>query len=80
MNLPALRAAERRMASRIAKRSAGQDERVPSGRLTGRDPHWGVGGRARPARASVGVEASHPRRERGTGAPSVAVSVFREDL
>jgi len=69
---------ERRMASRIAKRSAGRDERVTSGRLIWRGPHWGVGGRARHVRASVGVEASHLRRKRGTGAPSAGVSVFLE--
>ena len=50
---------ERRLASRVAVGSAGRDERASAGRLPSRCPLWGMGGRARPARASVGVQASH---------------------
>jgi hypothetical protein len=71
---------ERRMASRVAARSAGRAERVIAGWLSTRDPLWGMGGHARRGRASSGVQASHHRGERGRRAPGAAVTELREAL
>ncbi len=59
---------ERRMASRVAARSAVRGEHVGEGWLLSRDPLWGVGGRASTARVRCGVPASHPGAD---GAPAL---------
>ena len=65
------------MASRVAVRSAGRGERAAADRMASRCPLRGMGGRARPARASADVQAGRPGANEAP-VPGSGVNVFRE--